>query len=50
MAQSEDLQKVFLEEIDQLCITSDYYVAQKGFVKIPKTGEKARESWCKIED
>ena len=50
MAAPEDLQKIFLQEIDQLCIVSDYYVTQKGFVKIPKTGEEARQSWGKIEE
>ena len=50
MAQSEDIQNVFLEEIAPLCITSDYYVAQKGFVKIPKTGEDARKKWTSLED
>ena len=50
MAAPEDIQRIFLQETEQLIIVSDYYVAQKGFVKIPKTGEEARQSWGKIEE
>ena len=43
MANNEDIQNGFLTEIEPLLRNSDYYIAQKGFVKIPKYDEEAEE-------
>ena len=36
MANNEDIQNGFLTEIEPLLRNSDYYIAQKGYIKIPK--------------
>ena len=50
MAHTQDIQNVFLSEIDPLLRNSDYYIAQKGFIKIPKYDEDSRNKWKKLED
>ena len=50
MAQIQDIQNVFLSEIDPLLRNSDYYIAQKGYIKIPKYDEESRAEWKKLGD
>ena len=41
MANNEDIQNGFLTEIEPLLRNSDYYIAQKGYIKIPKYDEES---------
>ena len=50
MANTQDIQNVFLSEIDPLLRNSDYYIAQKGYIKIPKYDEDSHAEWKKLED
>ena len=50
MAHTQDIQNVFLSEIDPLLRNSDYYIAQKGYIKIPKYEEDYKDKWKKLED
>ena len=50
MANNQDIQNRFLTEIEPLLRNSDYYIAQKGYVKIPKYDENSEEKWKKLED
>ena len=50
MANTQDIQNVFLQEIEPLLRNSDYYIAQKGYIKIPKYDEEALAEWKKLED
>ena len=47
MAQIQDIQNVFVSEIDPLLRNSDYYITQKGYIKIPKYDEESRTEWSK---
>ena len=45
MANNEDIQNGFLIEIEPLLRNSDYYIAQKGYIKIPKYDEDSLAKW-----
>ena len=50
MANNEDIQNGFLIEIEPLLRNSDYYIAQKGYIKIPKYDEDSLAKWKVLED
>ena len=50
MANTQDIQNVFLSEIEPLLRNSDYYIAQKGYIKLPKYDKNALAEWKKLED
>ena len=44
------MQNGFLVEIEPLLRNSDYYIAMKGYIKIPKYDENSLAEWKKLEE